>query len=156
MDEKMWHEWSSWTETLEHEVFLYNHVADKGDGAAYLLSSVHGDIYRLDPNAYSDELDPITVEIVTNKYDMDTYNRKFGSVVRLVGDSYTTTNLVGLSWTNDDYQTWSTEVNINMSDGYPAFQRLGSFRRRAWKLRHNSNQPLRLESLELVYDEGTS
>ena len=152
----MWHEWSSWTEALEHEVFLYNHVADKGDGAAYLLSSVHGDIYRLDPSIYRDELDPITVEIVTNKYDMDTYNRKFCSIARLVGDSYSTQNLVGLSWTNDDYQTWSTEVPIDMSDGYPAFQRLGSFRRRAWRIRHNTNMPLRLESLEVVYDEGTS
>ena len=155
MDEKLWHEWSSWTAALEHEVFLYNHVADKGDGAAYLLSSVHGDIYRLDPNAYLDEADPITVEIITNKYDMDTYNRKFGSVVRLVGDSYSTSNVVTLSWTNDDYQTWSTGVPIEMSDSYPAFQRLGQFRRRAWKLKHTANQPLRLESLELIYEEGT-
>lgn len=156
MDEKMWHEWSSWTVGREHEVFLYNHVADKGDGAPYLLSSVTGDIYRLDPNAYQDETDQITVEIVTNKYDMDTYNRKFGSVARLVGDSYSTQNLIGLSWTNDDYQTWSTEASVDLSDGYPAFQRLGSFRRRAWKIRHASNMPLRLESLEVVYDEGTT
>ena len=121
-----------------------------------MLSSVTGDIYRLDPNAYQDETDQITVEIVTNKYDMDTYNRKFGSVARLVGDSYSTQNLIGLSWTNDDYQTWSTEASVDLSDGYPAFQRLGSFRRRAWKIRHASNMPLRLESLEVVYDEGTT
>ena len=156
MDEKMWHEWTSWTETREHEVFLYNHVADAGDGYVYLLSSVTGDIYKLLPNVYQDENDPITVEIRTNKYDMDTYNRKFGSVVRLVGDRYSTTNNVSLSWTDNDYQSYSTPVDIDLSDDYPAFQRLGSFRRRAWKLKHTANQPLRLESLELVYDEGTS
>jgi hypothetical protein len=156
LDEKLWHEWSSWTEAREQEVFLYNHVADSNDGYVYLLSSITGDIYKLLPNVYQDENDPIIVEIRTNKYDMDTYNRKFGSVVRIVGDRYSTTNNVSLSWTDSDYQSYSTPVDIDMSDDYPAFQRLGSFRRRAWKLKHIANQPLRLESLELIYDEGTS
>jgi len=103
MDEKLWHEWSSWTAGREHEVFLYNHIADMNTGYVYLLSSVHGDIYKLDPTYYLDEDDPITVEIRTNKYDMDTYNRKFGSSVRLVVDRYSTSHIVNLSGTDDDY-----------------------------------------------------
>lgn len=156
MDEKLWHEWSSWTSTREKEVFLYNHAADMGTGAIHLLSSVTGDIYELNPAYYQDENDPIVVEITTNKYDMDTYNRKFGSAVRIVGDSYSTTNTVDLSWTDDDYQTFPVTATIDLSDGYPAYQRLGSFRRRAWRIRHTGNAPLRLEALELVYDEGST
>jgi len=156
MDEKLWHEWTSWTAGREHEVFLYNHATDINTGAVFLLSSIHGDIYKLDPSYYQDETDPITVEIRTNKYDMDTYNRKFGSAVRLVGDRYSTSNIVNLSWTDDDYQTYPVTAPIDLNDDYPAYQRLGSFRRRAWKLKHALNLPLRLESLELVYDEGST
>jgi len=156
MDEKLWHEWSSWTVGREQEVFLYNHVADNGTGKAYLLSSVTGDIYYLDPAKYQDENDNIVVEIRTNKYDMDTYNRKFGHVARIVGDRYSTSNPVTLTWTNDDYQTWSNDKTVDLNDDYPAFQRLGHFRRRAWKIKHTGNAPLRLEALEVVYEDGTS
>jgi len=156
MDEKLWHEWTSWSSGREHEVFLYNHVTDINTGSVYLLSSVHGDIYKLDPSTYQDETDPITVEIRTNKYDMDTYNRKFGSIVRVVGDRYSTSNAIDLSWTDDDYQTYPVIASIDLNDDYPAYQRLGSFRRRAWKIKHALNKPLRLEALELVYDEGTT
>jgi len=164
-DEKLWHEWSSFRlgatphdTDAEHHIFDYNHVADAGLGYAYMLSSVTGDIYKVDPNYYKDENDPIQVLIRTNKYDMDTYNRKFPSSARVVGDRYTKeqNNYVFLSWSDDDYETWSNEKVIELTDDFPAFQRLGSFRRRAWRITHDLPLPLRLESLEVIYEEGTS
>lgn len=155
-DEKLWHEWSSWSNSSDHNVFNYDYAADNHSGKIFLLSSTNGDIYYLNVSKYQDESNPITVEIRTQKYDMDSYNRKFIDKVRIVGDRYSTSNVVKLSWSDDDYQTWSNEKDITLTDDYPAFARCGSFRRRSFKIKHALNYPLRLESLELVYREGTS
>jgi len=156
LDEKMWHEWSSSTTAYSHNVFAYGHSADNQSGAIKLLSDTNGNIVTLDPTVYQDEGNPISVEIVTNKYDMDTYSRKFMSGATIVGDHYDSTNVVGLSWTNDDYLTWATDRPIDLNDSFPIAQQLGHFRRRAFRLRHSENKPLRLEALEVVYDTGIS
>lgn len=154
-DEKLWHEWSSY-DAGSHSVFKCNHSTDNGTGSAYLLHKTDGTLYKLDVAAYQDNTDPILVEFVTNKYDMDNYYRKFMSSVKIVGDSYAASNILSLQFTNDDYKTWSNVKSIDLSDEFPAWHRLGAFRRRAFKLTHSSNNPLRLESLEVVYTKGTS
>lgn len=155
IDEKLWHEWSSY-DAGSHDTFSYDYMTDLGDGTPYVLHSTNGCVYKVDPNAYTDSGDPILVEIVTNKYDMDSYYRKFMSSVKLVGDLLGTTNAVTMYWSDNDYQSWSNAKTISMDDTFPAFQRLGAFRRRAFKFTHSSNNPLRLESLECVYTEGNS
>lgn len=159
-DEKLWHEWSTATiptsNPIVHHAFGYDHIADNESGKVYLLSSTTGDIYYLSPDEYTDEGNPIVVEVRTNKYDMDTLNRKFGASARIIGDSYDDPNTVSLSWSDDDYQTWSNSYPINISDGFPTKARLGAWRRRAWRLVHTQNAPLRLESLEVIYEEGIS
>ena len=156
-DEKLWHEWSS-NSSGSHAIFRCSHIADNGSGVAYLLDNSNGNVYTLNPSAYDDNGTSILVEIVTNKYDMDTYHRKFMWSLRLVADRYNvaSANSVTLNWTDDDYQNWSNDKTISLTDDWPAFQRLGSFRRRAFRVRHSSNNPLRLESLEVEYTEGTN
>lgn len=154
-EEKLWHEWSTNTASV-HGVFTYDHAADNGTGYAYLLHTSNGTLYKLDPMVYNDGDTNILVELVTNRYDMDTYYRKFMSSIKVVGDRYASTNDISFSWTDTDYQSWSNTKTISMSDDYPAFHRLGSFRRRAFRIQHSSNNPLRLESLECVYVKGTS
>ena len=131
-------------------------MADNSTGAAYVLHSSNGCLYKVDVDSYQDDGTAILVELVTNRYDMDTYYRKFMSSVKIVGDLYESTNNLSLQWTDNDYQTWSNVKTISLSDTFPAFHRLGAFRRRAFKLTHASNNPLRLESLEAVYTLGSS
>lgn len=152
-DEKLWHEWASNTAGV-NGVFQCDHMADNTTGAAYLLHNSNGNLYKLDPTAYLDDTTPIIVELVTNRYDMDTYHRKFMHSCKIVCDRYAVANSIKLQWTNDDYQTWSNVKTISLSDDFPAFQRMGVFRRRAFKLVHDTNNPLRVESLEVEYTEG--
>jgi len=152
-DEKLWHEWSS-NSAGNHVVFQCDYMADNSTGAAHLLHSSNGTLYKLDVNCYTDGTDQINVELITNRYDMDTYHRKFMHSCKIVGDRYSTANSINLQWTNDDYQNWSNVKQISLTDDFPAFQRLGVFRRRAFKITHNSDNPLRLESLEVEYTEG--
>ena len=152
-DEKLWHEWSSYS-AGNHSVFQCDCMADNSTGSAYLLHSSNGTLYKLDTTCYTDGTDPILLELVTNRYDMDTYHRKFMHSCKIVGDRYSTANSINLQWTNDDYQTWSNVKTISLTDDFPAFQRLGAFRRRAFKITHSSDNPLRLESLEVEYTKG--
>lgn len=154
-DEKLWHEWSSNT-AGSHGVFACDHMADNATGVAYLLHNSNGSLFKLDVDNNQDDGTGILVEIVTNKYDMDTYVRKFMSNIKVVGDSYETGNAVVVSFSDDDYKSWSNPKTIDLTDSFPAFHRMGAFRRRAFRITHSLNYPLRLESLECTYTKGIS
>jgi len=159
-EEKLWHEWSTTVEgpvnhlvNPIHTPFRCNHMVDTNQGYSYLLDTTNGNLYKFLPTVFNDNTVPILTEITTNKFDMDTYKRKFMSNFRLVGDRYPN-NKVYLRWSDDDYQTWSAYKEINLSDDFPNQARMGSFRRRAFQIRHIEDQPLRLESFEVSYTEG--
>ena len=86
---------------------------------------------------------------------MDTYKRKFMSTLKPVGDLQSG-GFLYISWSDDDYQTWTTTRQIDLSSTFPNVARLGSFRRRTFKLVHEDNYPLRLEALDITYTEGIS
>ena len=157
VEEKLWHEWSSNVEG-ENIEFQYNFGADNHTGKMYLQHKSSGQIVYLSPQAYQDIATSIYVEITTNKYDMDTYRRKFMSGFRLVGDRYNTASLnkITLYWSDDDYQNWSNGKEITLTDDYPNFSRLGAFRRRAFRIVHQLNNPFRAESIEVDYTEGAN
>jgi len=154
VDEKLWHEWSS-NNGGSHSRFKSNFAVDGTDGITYVQGDTDGSVYTMNPSHYTDDdSGNILVELVTNKFDMDTYNRKFGSTLIVVGDQYSTSNTIDVSWTDDDYQTFNTPYSVELSEDYPTVKQLGSFRRRAFKLEHALDKPLRLETLEIYYKEG--
>jgi len=155
MDEKLWHEWSS-NNNGSHTTFACDYITDAHIGAAYALHNSNGCVYKIDPTKYTDDGTAILVDVTTNKYDMDTYNRKFMRAVRPVGDRYATGNALSIRWSDDDYQTWSNTKTVTLTDDFPNWSRLGSFRRRAFNMKHDLNYPLRLESLEVSFYEGDS
>lgn len=152
-DEKLWHEWST-NSAGSHTRFAYDYLIDKGDGRAYLLHNSTGDVVYMDTSAYTDNGTSILVDVTTNRFDFDTYKRKFASSIKVVGDRYETGNYVNLTWSDNDYQTWSNVKQIDLTDDFPNFARLGCFRRRAFNIQHSLNYPLRMESLELTWTEG--
>jgi len=167
VDEQLWHEWASvlnhpdnvipiGTTPIYHHAFDYTYAADAGVGKIFLLSATTGDIYVLDPDVYLDEASTIVVELRTDKLDFDIYKRKFVSNLKVIGDRYETENRISLSWSDDDYKTWSTEHIVELTDDFPYLGRLGAFRRRAWRVIHVDPQPLRLAGLELLIAAGIS
>jgi hypothetical protein len=154
-EEKLWHEWST-NSSDTHVEFECDYMVDNQTGSAYLLHKTNGKLYKLDTTAYSDDGTIIITEIITNRYDMNTYKRKFMSNIRIVGDRYSVGNSIDVRWTDTDYVTWSNYKTITLSDDFPNHARLGSFRRRAFDLKHTLNLPLRLESIEVSFYEGDS
>jgi len=155
VDEKLWHEWST-NNAGNHSVFAYDFLADSGLGYGVILHNSNGNLYKVNVAQYEDEGVAILCDITTNKYDMDTYNRKFMHSILIVGDQYVSANPLSMYWTDNDYTTWSNVKTIDLTDDFPAFHRLGSFRRRAFKFTHTANQPLRLESVEVTFTEGNT
>jgi hypothetical protein len=149
VEEKVWHEWSS-NSSGNHVAFTYNYIADPMSGKSTLLHNSDGYLYTLDPDVYQDNATSILADAYTSKYDGSTMNRKFMHNLNVVGDLGSTFTI---RWSDDDYATWNTFLSL--SSTRPFVSRCGSFRRRAFNIRHTANEDFRLEALEFEVDVGT-
>lgn len=106
---------------------------------------------------HQDDGSNYTLTVQTASDDLGTSKRKFYESLRLIGDDPTAACNVSVSYSDDDYATFSTARNIDMNT-YPSpkLTRLGSSLRRAWKLANTSATALRLEALEIDYSVGQS
>ncbi len=96
---------------------------------------------------------PIKVLWTSIPVDMENTYRKWFQSLTFVGDEQTTQSDLTVKYSDDDYKTWSNGWIINLQDR-AYIKRLGSARRRAFKLEHEANTPFRMEALELVYSQG--
>lgn len=97
-----------------------------------------------------------TATIVTGLEDFDSYHEKSMGRLVVVGDRPTVNTDVSLSWTDDDYQTYSTPRTINMNQYVPDLQQLGFFRRRAFKLSCQPTVPFRIQYFKVSINIGAS
>lgn len=106
--------------------------------------------YQLDSSLYQDSGTTITTTWQSNMQTFDTYDQKMCNRFVVVADRGSGSNTVAVSWTDDDFQTYSTPISIELNQERPSLYRLGRFRQRAFKLTHTANMPLRIR--ELVVD----
>lgn len=147
--------WTYWTST-ENNVegyFKLNHYT-KFQDKNLLQHQTNGKSYILNQNYYNDYGNPITVLCRTPLVDFGNNDRKFFSGAQVVGDKVDSYCL--LRYTNDDYQTYSNWVNINLNTPKSQANRLGQGRRRSFDLLHADNVPLRLQYLEIDFEQGES
>lgn len=148
-EEQMWHEWTSGP---GQSYFNWDYVADSGNGAPVLLGQLNAtSSYTLSPVNYTDNGTSINCMVVTSKIDFDTVMRKRFFRLSLVADGPNgDTNVpMTVSWTDDDYNTYTSGVTLNLSGGYSTITQLGYSRRRAFKFSYNQPYPLRMESFEV-------
>jgi hypothetical protein len=96
---------------------------------------------------YQDDLNEMKVMIQTSRYDGETAKIKFMERLEVIGDWQDTSNDMYIYWSDDDYKTWSAYREVDLSKRAYLY-RCGSFRRRAFKLYHFDNTPLRLNAIE--------
>ena len=123
----------------------------KTDGKVYTINPVvSGQIYTDDGSAF-------TMEIRTSKIDFGTGKKKFIEEVELIGTDIRAANTPYLSYSDDDYQTFSTPRAFSVANGKVSLERLGSHRGgRAYKITDSSNAPFRASALKIRYREGLS
>ena len=113
-------------------------------------------IYKFDPSLYQDNGTNFTASVVTEHLDFDTYNQKTMSQLIVWADRPPGTAPILVQWTDDDYQTYNTGLSVDLNQEYAQIQRLGRFRRRAFKLTYTNNQPMRLKLLEVDVNIGST
>lgn len=156
---KLWHEWAAADGV---SVFPCNFSADNLTGSAYMLHNTNGNVFRMIDALATDEytpgtLTPIVCSATTIRLDFGTINRKTCSRFSLVGDSPNgaAPTTCTLSWSDDDYNTWTVPKTLHMADGLMAITQLGGFRRRAFRLVYAQPYPMRLTGFELDINMGT-
>lgn len=118
-------------------------------------------IYMFQPGSpsYQDNATTLTMTIQTDGLNQGTNRKKFYHAAELICDKQGTSGNISISWSDDDYQNFSTARTIDPSTGTRRITRLGSTQRnynnkRAWKITETVNRPFRGEALELWYEEG--
>lgn len=95
----------------------------------------------------------IPVVIVTPPFDGGTRLRKFLNRLTVLGDQLDG-GVLTIQYTDDDYETWSTPVTVDLASELPVIMSQGTFKRRAYKLTFDGDKPLRLTALELQVELG--
>lgn len=148
-DEQMWHEWTSGVGL--QGVFLGTFAFDGGDGYPFVQFQSNGFIYELTPDVFTDAGNDIVCWITTIKIDFDSIKRKRWFRLSIIGDSPNGDNntMLGVQFSDDDYNTWSGERALQMNGDYSTITNLGISRRRAFRFIYDEPFALRLEAFEV-------
>ena len=101
---------------------------------------------------YQDDSQTINVLIQTDLESWGSQRVKFLPATYLLTDT-TPTSLM-ISWTDDDYQTFSTPQVVSGANTKKQFIRCGSTIERAWQVTHADNSPMRFYSVEVEVQAG--
>jgi hypothetical protein len=123
------------------------------NGSVYVQDASNGRIYTFPVSAYQDSGANFTVTVQTNNDDRGSHNRKFEHQLDVHADN--TTGNLSVSYTDDDYSSFSTARTIDLAQNKKRLNRLGSFYRRAYKYTYADNYPLRLKKAVHTFDAGS-
>lgn len=133
--------------------FAYLESTHIDTGLTLVQHRTNGKIYSVSPTIYQDDGSNFTCSVVTNLVDLGTNKRKFLTRLDIMGDRPSASSNLSVSWSDDDYQTFSTARTVDLTK-HTFLRNCGTFRRRAFKLSYSDNYPLRLEFMELEVDIG--
>lgn len=151
LDNKMWYNWT-FGDTATFDIRNANiiYLANGYTSLFRLAGSVN--LYFFNEAQAVDNVTAFPFEGVTRRMYLDTTRRKFMSKLAVIADKGTAA--LSVSWTDDDYQTYSTPRTVSLDSKWPRLHRLGSFHSRAFKYSYTGNQPVRLRHFEVDYNLG--
>ncbi len=153
--EDEWTEWSS--DISDSEAFFQCVDSAEKNGATILLDDSTGKLYTFDQDTFQDATtgtETIKVQIITDKVDNGTMQNKFMSRLQAIGDLNATTGAISIAWSDDDYKTFSTDRTQDMDNHQSWLTRLGMYKRRAFRIKHELNFRMRLSHLEVNGETG--
>lgn len=109
-------------------------------------------LFAVDEDYYTDDGTLFTVQGVTENTYFDTNNQKTMARLNVWADRVE--GDLSVQWSDDDYQTYNTARVIPLNQELPSTQRLGRFRRRAFKWSYSAATPLRIWQFEVDINLG--
>ncbi len=156
LEEKNWHEWNSNTPLW----YKTDGVSSGATMVNYAITNQNtgGKVYVFNPAAatYQDDSVAYSATIQLEKMDFGSSKRKFFNQIDILSDQETTTSNLEIFWSDDDFQTFSSARTVDLSSARPFTTRCGSARRRAFKLVHSANTPMRLAGMDLAIDQAAA
>lgn len=156
IDGQVWNQWSSIVGSVERSfvgryylsgIFLSNTNTLVGD---FLQDVTTGKTMFVSNQTYVDATGPLQVTSYTPPMDFGSINWKRFAYMYQLADTVNTT--VSVSFSDNDYQTFSTPRIVDMSTVRKQMRNCGSSRRRSWKLVHSDNTPLRIFEMKANTD----
>lgn len=95
-----------------------------------------------------------TCNFTTRPLDFGNYRLKFVSRMVFGTDKAASTALMSVSWSDDDYQTFTAPRSVDMSLTYTPLYACGMFRKRAFRITYTGDQFMRWRSVEIDYNQG--
>ena len=156
IEEKAWHEWSSQTP-------LWHRMSGSSSGVVYVTYAVStastlGKVYIVNPSnfVFQDDSVSYTASFQSSLIDNGNTDRKTMDELVVVADTTTSSSTLSISFSDDDYVTWSTPRTIDLSSDRKKLPRCGAFRRRSVKLSHSSNTSMRIQALDAKIRQGAN
>jgi hypothetical protein len=147
-------QWFDWTDASGASPLKYASFASTRElNGNFLQGKEDGLVYRVAGDLYDDDGTPFPVYIRTQKYDNGNNRMKFFGRLDVIGDQ--SGAAPEISYTDDDYQSYSTPRAVDMTSARPALFRNGCARRRAWVYEQEDSEPMRVEALEQTIEQGT-
>jgi len=150
--------WTEWTDTNGTSAWPIGGVFQNLlGGATTTLLAQHqtaGTVHTITFTNKQDDSVNYPWQIQTQKWDADSMKRKFYNRVELVYDIQPSSAPITISYTDDDYQTFSTPRTFDMSSPRIFDRNWGQARRRAWRISGTNNQDARLQYLEFDVTPG--
>ncbi len=153
IESKLWCRWAYQVGTN----FNFTHWIAAETGAGYkTFFALSGDsaIYNTSSSLYQDNGTTFPCVITTHNEEFGTYRQKTMSELTVWADKPTASSTGTLQWTDNDYQTFNTGLTVDLYHEKPTVNRLGRFRKRAFKFTYTQNQPLRVEAFEVELNMG--
>lgn len=113
-------------------------------------------LYRFSPTIYRDNGVNFEVKFRTRFDNYGTQRMKFGNRLVLVADMTSSASNMTVSWTDNDFQSFTATRTIALNNAYQQLYALGAFRARGWEFTYADNFPMRWRSVELDYTQGQS
>ncbi len=113
----------------------------------------NGKVYTIGSTYVSDDGVLFNVDIYTPTFDANNRRRKQLGKITFIGDQVTG-SVLQVRFSEDDMQTWTNFQSVDLGQVDPSLIRCGSFRKRAYHLRHKCNTKFRIQAVDVQYDLG--
>lgn len=154
VEDKRWHEWSGSSR-------LWYKSAGLSSGSqilSYFVSNIStsGKVYVVNPASlvFTDDGAPFTASIQSGSTEASGY-WMFIDFIRIIADQEAVSSTLTVSYSDDDYQTFTVAGTVDMSSNEKRLDRLGSSKQRVWKLTHSDNASFRIEKVVGEMSIGT-
>lgn len=141
-----WHEWTSTTKLW----YKCAGVAAGSTQPTYAISedSTSGKVYTMNPSSmvFQDDGSDYTMRVQTSLIG-EPNRRTFWEEIEIMGDISSTSSPLTISFSDDDYGSYTVLATVDLSSARPRWQRAGSAYRRSWVLTHSTAVPVRIEAM---------